>query len=236
MDRFNDSYNVHKDHRKRVRKNVRENGFSQLEDHKLLELLLFYAIPQADTNELAHTLLNEFGSIDEMLKADINRLSKVKGVGEYTAVLISTVGEFYRRNAKIKATKKPSYNNPEDLKKLAISILSAEDVEKVFVLCFDSACRLKKVAEVSSGDESSATLNVRKTVQAVIDSDATKAVLIHNHPVGTSQPSAADVDATRAICVMFRNLGFYLIDHIIVGEDSSAYSMYSDPRFTQLFY
>ncbi len=227
---------VHSGHRKRVKEKVILKGFSHLEDHQLLELLLFYSIPQADTNELAHNLLDEFGSFDEMLKADVGRLSKVKGVGENTALLISTAGEVARRAAKVKVTKKATYKDIEDLKALAVSVISAETVEKVFVICFDAALHLKKVVEVSSGDETSASINVRKAVQAVIDCNAQKAVLVHNHPIGSCQPSAADIDATRSVCVMFRNLGFYLIDHIIVGEDNSPYSMYCDPMFTQLFY
>lgn len=228
---------VHSGHRKRVKEKVADSGFSYLEDHQLLELLLFYSIPQADTNALAHDILNEFnGSFDEMLKSDLSRLTKIKGVGENTAMLIASVGELHRRASKVKLSKKPVYKNKEDIKNLAVSVLSAEAVEKVFVICFDSALHLKKIVEVSQGDDSSATINVRKIVQAVIDCDAKKAVLIHNHPVGASEPSAADIDATRSVCVLFRNLGLYLIDHIIVGEDNSAYSMYSDPMFTQLFY
>lgn len=236
MEKKSDIKNIHSGHRKRVKENVCINGFSQLEDHKLLELLLFYSIPQADTNELAHMLLAEFGSFDELLKADINRLKKVKGVGENTAVLIATMSEVYLRANKSKVVRKQAYKNAEDYKTLALSQLSGERVEKVILFCFDSAGRLKKTARLSSGDEASAYIDVRKAVQAVIDSDAKKAVLAHNHPVGACEPSANDVDATRSVCVMFRKLGFFLVDHIIVGEDNTAFSMYSDPDYRQMFY
>ena len=63
--------NIHSGHRKRVKENVIKNGFSQLEEHRLLELLLFYSIPREDTNELAHRLIEEFGSLDEVFKSNI---------------------------------------------------------------------------------------------------------------------------------------------------------------------
>ncbi len=228
--------NVHSGHRKRVKANVCKNGFSQLEDHKLLELLLFYSIPQADTNELAHKLLAEFGSLDELLKADVNSLKRVDGVGENTAVLLATAGELFIRTGKSKAVKKRCYKTTDDYKALALSQLVGESVEKVVIFCFDSSGRLKKTLEISSGDEASAFIDVRKAVQAVIDCDAKKAVLAHNHPGGVCDPSASDVDATRSVCVMFRKLGFFLVDHIITGVNNTAYSMYSDSDYKQMFY
>ena len=236
MEKKTDSKNIHYGHRKRVKQNVSENGFSHLEDHKLLELLLFYSIPQADTNELAHQLITEFGSLDEVFKADINRLKKVNGVGESTAVMLAAMGETFTRVSKVKSNKKYVYKTHEDFKNLAVSRLSNQMNEKVMIFCFDSAKRLKKEIVISEGNESTSSVDVRKAVQAVIDCNATSAVLAHNHPEGACEPSGSDIDSTRAVCVMFRKLGFILADHIIVGVDDSAYSMRSDSMFSQMFY
>lgn len=228
--------NVHSGHRKRVKANVCENGFSHLEDHKLLELFLFYAIPQADTNELAHALLAEFGSLDELLKTDITRLKRVTGVGESTAVLIATAGELFLRTTKIKAIPKRKYNSSDDYKNLALSVLSGEQVEKSVIFCFDSSGVLKKMSELSSGNAISTSFDVRKAVQTIMDCGATKAVVAHNHPTGIAGPSAYDIDTTRQLCVMFRKLGVMLADHVIISGDNSTYSMYSDPSYSQMFF
>ncbi len=235
MERKAEVKNIHSGHRKRVKENVCKNGFSQFEDHKLLELLLFYAIPQADTNELAHTLLNEFGSFEELVKADVDRLKRVKGVGDNTAVLLATVGEVYYRALKSKQIKKITYKTPEDYKALAISQLCAEKVEKVYIFCMDSAGKLKKTVELSSGDESSSFIDFRKALQAALDCDAKKVALAHNHPNGDCEPSPSDMDSTRSLCVTFRKLGILVVDHIIVGQGDSAYSMYEDPKLRMMF-
>ena len=57
-------------------------------DHRILELLLFYAIPQGDVNELAHRLVDHFGSLAGVLDASAEELKKVPGVGDHTAVLL----------------------------------------------------------------------------------------------------------------------------------------------------
>lgn len=235
MDKKTLEGNVHNGHRKRVKEGVVKNGFSHLEDHKLLELLLFYSIPQADTNELAHRLISEFGSLNGVLRADMNRLKKVKGVGENTAVLLLTAGEMFSRTTRCKPNRKCVYKTEEDFKKLAVSVLFNQNTEKAVMFCFDSAMHLKKEIVISEGNENSTPLDVRKAVQSAIDCDAVSAVITHNHPNGTCEPSCSDIDSTRAICVMFRKLGFVLADHIIVGADNEAYSMHSDSRFAAMF-
>ena len=127
-----DSKNLHSGHRKRVKENVIKNGFSQLEEHKLLELMLFYSIPREDTNELAHKLLNEFGTLDELFKASIDRLKRVDGVGDNTAVMIATIGELFLRAIKTQPAKKKNYKKTDDLKELCKSALLGEKVENIF--------------------------------------------------------------------------------------------------------
>lgn len=235
MDNKTERKNLHSGHRKRVRAGVIKNGCSYLEDHQLLELLLFHSIPQADTNELAHRLLSEFGSLKAVFEEDIHKLQRVSGVGENTAVMISAMGETFKRISKTKPQRKLCYKTEEDYKNLVLSHLSGKSNEKIILFCFDSAKRLKKECIISEGDEVSATLNTRRIVQSVVDCDASYSILAHNHPSATCEPSAGDIDSTRAICVMLRKIGFILADHFIVGYDNSVYSMRSDPMFSKLF-
>lgn len=231
-----DNKNVHAGHRKRVRANVIKNGFSQLEDHRLLELILFYAIPQADTNGTAHNLLNEFGSLKGVLNADISALCDVEGVGESTAVMIASMGEVFRRSQKVSADKRMLYKTHEDYCKLAQGYLAGEPREKVLAFCFDASGRLKRVVNVSEGTENSSFIDVRRIVQAAMGCDATTVVMAHNHPTGSSEPSVSDMDSTRSLSITLRKLEVMLADHIIVDENNKSYSMYMDSALKQLFY
>ncbi len=233
---MNKKENIHSGHRKRVKANVVNNGYSQLEDHRLLELILFYSIPQADTNELAHRILDEFGSLDGVMKADIKRLSKVSGVGENTAILLSAIGEMSYRARKVKFKKKSVYKTANDYKELAVTELSAERNENVVVFCFDNSGRLLKTERISHGDEFSASFDIKKIVAALMDSNAANAVISHNHPLSECYPSAGDIDATRNIAVMLRRLGFCLADHIIVDGNDNTFSMYEDKVLTNMFF
>ena len=74
--------NIHKDHRQRLRNKfilALEDGNVDevLQDHELLEILLYTAIPRKNTNDIAHFLMDEFGSIGEIIDADKDQLAKV---------------------------------------------------------------------------------------------------------------------------------------------------------------
>ena len=76
----------HTGHRQRLKAEFLARGLEGWPDHKVLELLLCYAIPQGDVNGLAHELVERFGSLAGALDASVEELKKVPGVGEHTAV------------------------------------------------------------------------------------------------------------------------------------------------------
>lgn len=226
----------HSGHRLRVKKAVKENGFNHLTDERLLELILFHSIPRGDVYTVAKTLVKEFGCLQNVFCADFHSLCKIKGVGENTALMITTMGETFRRVSKPKRDGRVSLKSVDDLKELAKAELTGMSNENVILVCLDSAKRVKKIEHISEGDKQASFIDVRKAVQVAIDCEAASAFVAHNHPENSCEPSASDIDSTRALCVMFRKLGFLLVDHIIIGCDNEAYSMRSDPRFTQMFY
>ena len=60
---------IHDGHRQRLKDRFRQEGLDKFDEIQVLELLLFYAIPQRDTNPLAHRLLEHFGSLAQVLEA-----------------------------------------------------------------------------------------------------------------------------------------------------------------------
>ena len=81
----------HTGHRKRMMEKFRRFGMDIFADHEVLEILLFFAMRQGDTNPTAHRLLERFGSLHAVLEAPAEQLEEVAGVGPHTADLIKTV-------------------------------------------------------------------------------------------------------------------------------------------------
>ena len=59
--------NIHAGHRTRMKETFLENGMKSFSEVEKLEFLLFFAIPQKDVNPLSHALLDEFGSLENVL-------------------------------------------------------------------------------------------------------------------------------------------------------------------------
>ncbi len=56
-------------HRQRMRARVLSAGAASLADYELLEMLLFPGVPRRDTKPLAKALINQFGSLADVLEA-----------------------------------------------------------------------------------------------------------------------------------------------------------------------
>ena len=80
---------IHSGHRQRLRQRYINDGLDSFEDHQILELILFYSVARKDTNELAHRLLDKFGSLARVLDAKPEELEQVEGIGSNSAVLLS---------------------------------------------------------------------------------------------------------------------------------------------------
>ena len=87
---------IHSGHRQRMRQRFLKNGLEGLNDHEILELLLYYCIPRQDTNPYAHRLIERFGSLTGVLRAQEKELMEVEGIGENTAFYLNLLMETIR--------------------------------------------------------------------------------------------------------------------------------------------
>lgn len=104
----------HTGHRQRLKAEFLARGLEGWPDHKVLELLLCYAIPQGDVNGLAHELVERFGSLAGALDASAEELKKTPGVGEHTAVLLRMLPALLGRYQGSRARLAAVINWPED--------------------------------------------------------------------------------------------------------------------------
>ena len=85
--------NPHEQHRERLRKMFLYCNPERLPDHMRLEFLLCYSIPRIDTNPLAHELIRRFGSLENVLDAEVEELMNVEG-GLLRNIIIGVLGSF----------------------------------------------------------------------------------------------------------------------------------------------
>lgn len=226
---------VHDGHRERVRKQFLKEGFpDSMPCHKILEMLLFYAIPRKDTNELAHRLIEAFGSFAGVFEASAEDLMKVDGISENAACLIKMImpiARHYEKDLFENRLYLPLRSQAADF--LAKRFIGRM-VETVFILCLDNKGKVLDCHMASEGDEISVAISARTVVEQVFKTRATAVIIAHNHPRGVALPSKQDVMVTRDISNALVNLGIRFLDHIIVC-DGDYISMADSKEYEFMF-
>lgn len=229
------SYNPHKDHRKRVRDEFLENGFNQeTSEHKMLEFLLFYSIPRKDTNELAHLLIDTFGSLEAVLEAPVDQLLKVEGVGENTAALIKLILPIASRYTVRKMGNTKQFTSIDQLGEFLIAKYIGFTKETFAITSLNAKGKFLGFDILSVGDATSVELSVRRVLETVIKRNPACVVMSHNHPAGSAVPSRDDIRLTANISDTLENINVKLLDHIIVCNNDYV-SMAQSKEFNYIF-
>lgn len=209
----------HSGHRSRLKARFREQGLDGFTDIQVLELLLFYCIPQKDTNPLAHDLLRRFGSLHQVLDASVEELMKVPGIGEHTALFLHMITEISRFYQVDRATKTEVLPTLELCAQYMLPFFFGRRFETVFLLCLDAKCKVLCCRELGEGSVNAAGISVRKVVETALSAGASSVVLAHNHPSGVAIPSEEDIQTTQRITSALRAVDITLADHLIVADE-----------------
>ena len=209
---------THDGHRQRLKTEflARPDSFP---DHKLLELLLFYANPRSDTNPLAHELMDHFGSLAGVLDASPEELQKVKGVGEHAAVLFKAVKEFSGRYLTVRTQVDDIARGSRDYYALLRPYFFGARNEMLCLLCLDGKRKVLGIRRLGEGNVNAVSITTRLIAEAALSLNASVVVLAHNHVSGIAFPSDEDVATTNSLAPILRSLGVELADHLIFVDD-----------------
>lgn len=225
---------IHSGHRQRMKALFHKVDPSALHAHQLLEILLFFGIPRKDTNELAHRLLNTFGSLSAVMEAPYAELLNVKGMTPGAATLLRVCASVMSACQREKLQGGVILDSTQKLGEYLTAFFMDKQVEQVMLLCLNSVNKLVGSGIVSMGSATAAQINVRQVLQLALRYNATKVVLGHNHPSGFAIPSREDVQTTLAVKQALEMVDIRLIDHIIVA-DNDYVSMYDSVAYRTLF-
>ena len=216
---------MHEGHRKRIIERLSGDD-DNLQDHELLEILLFNAIPRKNTNPIAHALIDAFGSLENVFTADIENLKEVEGVGQSVAEYLRCVGLIYSRveskkNIPISAANLHEFST---VLKNRYQNLPHEVIEFFFL---DSKYWVKMTKRYSSHDGGKVKVPTEEITKVLAAHRSESLVVAHNHPGSSSKPSAQDDRFTGQLHMYCCMNGVNLRDHVIVGQDDSFSYFYS---------
>lgn len=219
MRKKDSSANPHQGHRENVRRRYVAGGLEAFAPHEILELLLYYAIPQKDTNPLAHRLIDAYGSLSRVLSASAEELQSVEGVGERTASFLSLVFQIGRWiRLEEKRPESVNFLSAEFVGQYVRELFAGRECEAVCELCLNQRGNLIMCHDAANGSIVSVSTDIRSLLQNAIFSNSEYVVIARNHPGGKAVPTPEDYASARRLQEAFRNVHIKLYDHIIVGD------------------
>ena len=179
MEREKKPPSVHTGHRKRVKDEFLANGLNGLPDHRVLGLLLFYAIPQGDVNPLAHQLMAQFGSLAGVFHATHEQLLEVDGVGYGTAVLIRLIPAVAARYLQANSSFDGQLTNTWQFRELLLPLFFGQRSELAYLVCMDGKSKLIVTKKLGEGIADAVQITTRKVLEAALGCNASRVVLAH---------------------------------------------------------
>ena len=161
-------HNIHAEHRKRMKNRFKLHGIDIFEKHEILELALFYAIPRKDTNPIAHRLLEQFGTIHEVMNAPFSALREVEGIGEEAALFIKLLVDMVRVYMEEKASSKDTYRSREELNERLSMKFIGREIEIVSIILVDAKRKIIYEGIVSKGSHNSVDMYMRRIIELIV--------------------------------------------------------------------
>ncbi len=115
-----------------------------------------------------------------------------------------------------------------DAATLLHTYLADVDREHFVVLMLDQKNKVIGIHTVSVGSLTASVVHPREVFKPAILSNCAALILAHNHPSGQPQPSQEDRVLTVRLVAAGKLLGISILDHVIIGDGTSAYFSFAD--------
>ncbi len=189
-------------------------GIDSLTDNELLALSIGQGIKGLNVLGLADKILKN-RSLKELRNITLEDLISIKGIGKAKALQILAIFEIAKRMEEEQES--IIFNNPEDVYQF-VKELSKERQEKLLAIYTNTMNQLLGKETIAIGSLNVLNAMPRDIFFPAINLNAYGIILIHNHPNGLPEPSKEDIEFTKNIKNLAINLGFELLDHIIIGK------------------
>jgi hypothetical protein len=104
--------------------------------------------------------------------------------------------------------------------------MSNEPQEVLSVILVDTRNVVIGICEVHRGGINSSLVEIQTVLKPALLANATAIVIVHNHPSGSVEPSAEDLELSGVIGKSAKMLGLRMLDFIIIG--SKKYKSFAD--------
>jgi len=208
----------------RPRERLAAQGAEKLSSADLIAILLRTGMKGMSAIHIAEQLLRQSGSLENLARAPLEELRKIKGIGRDKAVTLKAAFTLARKMAEELRHESPLLDTPERIAELVREDHRHASAETFQVVLLNTRRRLIKVETLSRGTLDTILVHPRDVFRSAITANAAAVVVVHNHPSGDPAPSEADIKVTRDLIRAGQLLKIDVLDHVILGRATSERS------------
>lgn len=205
----------------RPRERLAALGADSLSRAELVAILLRTGTRGVSAIHIGQELLTRFGTLENLARASVDDLRKVRGVGRDKAVTLKAAFTLARKMAEELRHEAPLLDTPERVADLLREDNRMYEVEHFQAVLLNTRKRLIRIEKLSQGTLDSILVHPREVFRAAIAANAAAVIIVHNHPSGDPTPSEADIKVTRDLIRAGQLLKIELLDHVILGRVTS---------------
>ncbi len=206
----------------RPREKLLARGAAVLSDAELLAIFLRTGVAGKTAVDLARELLVRFGGLNALLAAGHADFCAAPGLGDAKYAQLQAVLEMARRALAESARERDALSSPAAVRDYLRLTLRERPHEVFLALFLDARNRVLAEEELFRGTLTQTSVYPREVVKRALAHNAAAVILAHNHPSGTAEPSAADLDLTRTLRDALALVDVRVLDHFIVAGEAGC--------------
>jgi len=183
----------------------------------LLAVVLQVGTVKEDVLTMASRIISEYGEKGVIAEKDPGRLVDELGIPISKACQLVACFELGRRLFKPQSGGPITLRTPKQVYQYTKD-LADYPKEHLRGLYLNSRNRLVYEETLSVGTVTANLIHPREVFQPALTHMAVAVILVHNHPSGSSKPSAADIETTKQLLQAANIMGIELLDHIIITK------------------
>jgi len=204
----------------RPREKLIAKGPENLTDVELLAILLRTGRAGKSALDIAESILTKY-SKKRILDITLADLRAIKGIDAGKACTLLAAFEFTKRAAGAHKNGRPIIQSIEDALAQLHDIRNHKK-EHFVALYLNARNELVHREDISVGTVNASIVHPRDVFAPALEHNATVVIVAHNHPSGSSEPSAEDYEVTDRLKSAGKLLGIQLLYHVILTKDGHA--------------
>ncbi|QNS15781.1 DNA repair protein RadC [Mannheimia bovis] len=200
------------------REKLLTHGAAALTDAELLAIFLRTGTKDVPVMTLAESVLMVFGSLRQLLNADIDEFCKIYGLGKTKYIQLQASKEMTKRYLAQQMEFSEMIQAPYMAIMYFQTELEEEEREVFMVLFLDNQNRLIYKEKMFFGTINQTAVHPREIIKRALKYNAAAIIVAHNHPSGSCLPSESDRSLTKKIKMACELVDIRFVDHIIVGK------------------